>query len=357
LKYQIPQNIRELVPYEPVTADYDVRLDANESFLNLPEPIVSEFQEALPKVLWNRYPDASAQELCKAFADYYQVDTESVVAFDGSDEVLALLNATLFQGGKAAAFAEDFSMYRQYALTYGVDCVTLHKEADLTISVDRVLRQIEEEGISILLFSNPCNPTSIGLCRSEVLRLVQNTDALVVLDEAYMDFWRKEESLLDVVDEYENLIILKTCSKALGMASIRIGFAVSKVFSKTFKAVKSPYNVNTVSQLLGTILFSHPEYLQDAAEKLIASRAYLQEEVSKLQMRFPSVLEELYPSVTNFLYLKTKACDTIYRAALSNSISIRKMNGYLRITAGSEEENRRLLSFLSNILPTIEGTV
>lgn len=350
MKYQIPENIRTLVPYEPVTPDFRVRLDANESFLKPPASLISQFQQALTTLDWNRYPDASATALCEAFGRYYRVDPKAVVAFDGSDEVLALMSATFHTGGKLAVFAEDFSMYRQYAQTYGASCIVLPKEPDLTIQVDRVLQQIRDEGITALLFSNPCNPTSLGLPKREVLRLVEGTDALIILDEAYMDFWDPQESLLDCVGRYENLILLKTCSKALGMASIRLGFALSPQFAKVYKAVKSPYNVNAVSQVFGTILLNHPALLEDARRQLISSRQMLQRELEVLAEEYPTVFPVVYPSCTNFIYLETPYAAEIHQKLQQRSVSIRKMNGHLRITAGSEEENHILLTELRAVL-------
>lgn len=355
MKYTLPENIRTLVPYEPVDAQYEVRLDANESFLQPPVSIIQEFQQALLSVDFNRYPDASATKLCEAFGTYYGVDPRFVVAFDGSDEVLALMSATFYRGGTLGVFSDDFSMYRQYAQTYGADCVTLSKEADLTISVDRLLKQMEEQHVTALLFSNPCNPTSLGLSRKEVLRLLESTDALIILDEAYMDFWDLRESLLDCVEQYDNLIVLKTCSKAMGMASVRLGFAVSKSFAKVYRAVKSPYNVNSVSQLLGTIMLNHPDWLQTAAKTLIASRQSLQIEMDRLAKQYPSILPVVYPSCTNFIYVQTPYAEEIYQKLQKRSISIRKMKGHLRITAGSPEENQKVLAALRDILEEQNG--
>lgn len=355
MAYHLPENIKHLVPYEPVTADYCVRLDANESFLQPPKEILQEFHQAMDTIEWNRYPDASATELCQAFGAYYGVDPQTVVAFDGSDEVLALMSATLHTGGKLAVFAQDFSMYRQYAETYGAQCVVLSKQDDLTISVDRVLQEIQEQQITAILFSNPCNPTSLGLPRAEVLRLVQNTDALVILDEAYMDFWDFSESLLDVVNDYPNLIVLKTCSKAIGFASVRVGFAVSKAFAKVFRAVKSPYNVNALSQKLATVLLRRSDYLEEARRLLVASRTELQQELQVLAAEYPRLFPVVYPSCTNFVYLQAPQAEEIHRRLQQASVSIRKMGGYLRITAGSTEENRILIQELRRVCEAMEG--
>lgn len=121
------------------------------------------------------------------------------------------------------------------------------KKEDLTIDVDALIAAVNESGAKVVLFSNPCNPTSLGLCREEVRKLITSVSALVVLDEGYMDFW--DQSLLGEVAQYDNLIILRTCSKAFGMAAVRLGFARGKSETDADAARgEIPYNVNSVSQ-------------------------------------------------------------------------------------------------------------
>lgn len=354
MKYQIPKAIEELIPYEPISGDYKIRLDANESYRNLQPEQLKLLQEKLSEVNFNRYPDPYARKLCRAFGEYYGVDENLVTVFDGSDEALALMSATLYEKGqKLGVFTHDFSMYRQYAETYKTECVMIPKEEDLTIDVDKTLRFIAENGISALLFSNPCNPTSLGLERAEVIRLIEGTDALIILDEAYMDFW--SESLLDRVEEYDNLIILKTCSKAVGLAAIRLGFVVANPkFTRVLRAVKSPYNVNTVSQLFGEVILSQKDYLTAVCDEIVENRKSLEREIRALANTCP-VLEEPYPSCTNFVYFKTAQTEEIFRRLLAASIAVRKMGDYLRISTGSEEENKVLLRELAGILRELSG--
>ena len=123
------------------------------------------------------------------------------------------------------------------------------KGEDFRIDPQAVIDEVKRQDVKMLIFSNPCNPTSVGLAAEDVRKIVRGVDALVVLDEAYMDFW--DQSLLSEVSDYDNLIILKTCSKAIGMAALRVGFAVAnEVITKALKAVKSPYNVNSISQAI-----------------------------------------------------------------------------------------------------------
>lgn len=352
MKYEIPEKIRNLVPYEPINGEYKIRLDANEAYSNPTETLLKAFENSIKSTKLNRYPDPNATELCKAFGEFYSVSCELVTAFDGSDEVLALICATFFSAGqKLAVFSDDFSMYKQYANTYATECVVIPKEKNLMIDVDKTIAFLIENNISALLFSNPCNPTSLGLKRSEVIKIITNTQALVIVDEAYMDFWN--ESVLNRVESFDNLIVLKTCSKAIGLAGIRLGFAVaSKGLTRVFKAVKSPYNVNSISQEIGRIALNEHEYLTNLVSKICKNRIWLQEKFEMLDNKFPTKIKT-YKSCTNFIFievLETGGSDKIWKELILSSIAVRKMGNYLRITAGSEEENKILCDEFERIL-------
>ena len=353
MEYQIPEKIRDLVPYEPISGSYRVRLDANESYLNLSEEQLKQVFARLEKeVSYNRYPDPMAAKLCTAFAEYYGISPELVTAGNGSDELITLILGTMFDSSmKIGVFAQDFSMYRVYAQCYGVPTVTLSKRDDLTIDVDQTIQEVNRLGLSGLVFSNPCNPTSLGLKREEVLRLVQGVNALVILDEAYMDFW--DQSVLDQVEKYENLLILKTCSKAIGLAGIRIGLAVTnRKLSRLLKAVKSPYNVNSVSQIYGEELLKDHDYLRQAARSIRGQTVKLEAMLRRVREQYPK-LGEVYPSVTNFVYLKTSNSQDIYQGLQKRGIAVRLMGGYLRICAGTEEEQELLEEALVSVLAAL----
>ena len=201
-----------------------------------------------------------------------------------------------------------------------------------------------ETGAKMILFSNPCNPTSLGLSRKQVRKLIRSVDSLVVLDEAYMDFW--DQSLLSEVEDYENLIILRTSSKAIGCAAIRLGFAVANErLSNALRAVKSPYNVNSFTQMAGTVLFQHKELLERARRQIICQRESLYDALLSVQKEFPGKYK-LWKPETNFVFIKPEVPEDarrIFEFLLKNQIAIRCMGNYLRITAGSPEENAELI--------------
>ncbi len=354
MSYQLPKRLQTLVPYQPIEGDYRIRLDANESFFTPTPKSLEEVKNQISTIPYHRYPDPYATGACQAFADYHQVPASNVVAANGSDELIGLLCGVFFDDtDQIAVFEQDFSMYRVYLETYGKRCVTLPKCADLTIDIEKTIEAIQAQNISAIIFSNPCNPTSIGMTRADVLHLVKSVDALVILDEAYMDFWN--QSLLDVVTEYDNLVILKTCSKAIGLAGIRLGFAIANDrLIRVLRAAKAPYNVNILTQCYAEILLSDPDYLNRCTTALVQGTASLYQSLVVLQDQY-DVIETVYKPCTNFVYLKSSQATAIHTALLEKSIAVRCFKEYLRISCGSPVENAAFITALSDILK--EGLV
>ncbi len=353
MSYELNSKLRNLVPYEPITETYKIRLDANESFINLNDEIKLRISDAVSKIDFNRYPDPYATETVNAFAEFFGISDKHVTAGNGSDELISIISSCFLQkGDKIVTLKPDFSMYAFYGTLYENDVLVYGKNDDLSIDINGLIDFVNENNARAVIFSNPCNPTSLGILKEDVIKLISETDALVILDEAYMDFWN--QSILDKIGDYDNLIILKTCSKAVGMASIRLGFAVAgEKITNALRAAKSPYNCDTVSQEIGRIVLSEKEFLLDSIKRIKDSRDYLYSEIVKLSEEFSS-LGYVYPTVTNFVFIKSENSKMIFDELLKRSIAIRYMGEYIRITAGSMEENKELLSSLKSILENIK---
>jgi len=336
--YQLNEKIRDLKPYDPITGYYPIRLDANESFLDVTNAVVSKILKASAFTEYNRYPDPCASDVCSSFAAYYGIKADNVTAGNGSDELISVIyNAFLMKGDTMMTVSPDFSMYRFYASIVEANCVEYQKNPDLTINVDEMIYFAKKHDVKMIVFSNPCNPTSLGLNKADVRRLVTSVDALVVLDEAYMDFWN--ESLLEEAENYDNLIILRTCSKAFGMAGIRLGFAVANLtLTNVLKSVKSPYNVNSLTQKIGSIILREKEFIHTSIAEIVASRDALYSEMKRVESSYSDEIQ-VYPSVTNFVYIKMKNAKGMYEILLKAGIAVRFMGDYLRVSAGSTKEN------------------
>ncbi len=342
--YELNQKIKELVPYEPISGTYNIRLDANECPDNLPDNILEQFHQKLDEIAFNRYPNPLALRLVQSFARYYGVKPELVTAGNGSDELIFLIeSAFLEKGDKMLVVSPDFSMYQFYSSICEVECETFFKNESLDIDVDALIETINANDIKLVLFSNPCNPTGKGITREQAQRLVSSVSALVILDEAYMDFWT--ESLLDKIEDYSNLIILRTASKLVGSAALRLGFAVANpVISRAIKAVKSPYNVNSISQAFGEVIYQNREYLQNRQKTIVRNKETLYNglvDIAKSQTDMT-----VYSSVANFVFVKTPRAKEIWEYLKTKSIVVRLMGGCLRITAGTADEVGETLAAL-----------
>lgn len=349
--FQLNEKVKNLTPYEPISGTYEIRLDANESFLEFSEEIENEMIEALKNTAFNRYPDPMATKLVDGFSKYFGVNPECVTAGNGSDEIISvIMNAFLQKGDKILTLEPDFSMYRFYAEIAECESVKYQKDENLDVNIDDVISLANSEKVRIVIFSNPCNPTSRIITKEDIRKLINGTDALVVLDEAYMDF-AGDESLLGEFEKYDNLIILKTCSKALGSAALRLGFAVAnKTLTNVIRAVKSPYNVNSVSQALGEVLFAHPDYIDNCIETVVNSRKELYSAI--LQIKSDKI-EKVFETHTNFVFLKVKNAKQVFEKMKENSIIVRNMGDYLRITAGTKNENEKMLETFKKVLEEV----
>lgn len=349
MAFELNEKVVNLVPYDPICGTYSIRLDANESYITPPDYLLEKIEKAVRNAAFNRYPDPLARGVCKAFADYYGIDSRFVTAFDGSDESISVvMNAFLQKGDKVMTLSPDFSMYKFYSSIVECECITLEKNKDFTFDVDRIIKTVNDNNVRLLIFSNPCNPSSVGCDACGVRRIIKETDALVVLDEAYMDFWN--QSLMGEFNDYDNLIILKTCSKAFGMAAIRLGFCVAnKRLTDVLRSVKSPYNVNSVTQAIGEAVLSEKEYLKDCVKKIIGRRDELYAQMKKIESEFPNKVSVVEPN-TNFVYTEFDNAKALFEYLKENGTVVRNMGSFLRITAGSSEENSTVVEQIRQYL-------
>jgi histidinol-phosphate aminotransferase len=351
--YELTKKLKKIDSYEPVEMDFKIRLDANESPFNVTKEMADEIAEAVRKIPFNRYPDPYACGVRKAFAKANNLPYEYITAGNGSDELISIIaSCFLEKGDRILTLTPDFSMYAFYSKLYELDVRILSKDENYnTINVSEIIDYCNNQNIKALIFSNPCNPTSLGIKKSEIIRLLKNVFCLVIIDEAYMDFW--DESVLSEVQNFDNLIVLKTCSKAFGAAAIRLGFAVAKEnISGALRAAKSPYNTDTLSQTIGEIILSHKTEAEANIREILENKEHLQAGLAALSNEF-EVIDKVYDSVTNFVLIRTSKGAEIYEKLLAESISVRYMGKYLRITAGTKAENEILLEKLRQCLASL----
>ncbi len=348
MPYEICDKLKNMKPYEPISGEYPIRMDANESFITPDEHLKQRIAEAVAQISFNRYPDALATDVCKAFTLYYGVSADCVTAGNGSDELISVIIGSMLQKGDTLlTVAPDFSMYRFYGDMSEANVVTVQKDENLQMDVDVILKAARESNAKALIFSTPCNPTSLVLEKSEVLRLIRSTNMLVIVDEAYMDF--SNQSILREVESFDNVIVLKTCSKAFS-AAIRLGFAVSnRRITGALRAAKSPYNVNSVTQAIGAVILSEAAYNRACIQRVLQSREQLYSGLLALAATKTDIIRVFKPE-TNFVFIELRNANACFEALLQKGIVVRHFSKHLRITAGTQDENKALLSALETII-------
>lgn len=338
MSYTLNNKIKNLVPYEPISGTFNIRLDANECTLNYNDEFKQLVFDAVNSIEFNRYPDPTCINIRKSFANFYGIDYKNVTVGNGSDELLFIIESAFLEKWDSLLVATpDFSMYEFYSSITEVNCVKYEKNTELNIDIDKLINIVNSNNIGLVLFSNPCNPTGQGVCKKDIVKLLNSVNALVVLDEAYMDFWSDEESLIKDVNNYSNLIVLRTASKAMGSAALRLGFAVSNItITNALTAVKSPYNVNTLSQTIGASVYKNKKFLKNQINTIVENTNLLYNRLVDIGEKTEDFV--VYPTKTNFVFIKTSFGKDLWNFLKDNSVAIRFMGDYIRITAGTKEE-------------------
>lgn len=350
---RISERFKDRAPYSPGGKSCPVVLNANESFVRPSAELVEEFQSIVANCDFNRYPDPRATALCQAFADLFELDWQCVTAGNGSDELIELLFACLVApGDRVVTVNPDFSMYGNGAYMNGVEEIVYQQE-DYAIDVEALVNLCKTRDAAMLIFSNPCNPTGAVLSREAVIRILNEFDGIVVVDEAYMDF--SDQSVLDLAGHQENLIVLKTCSKALGMAGLRVGFAVTTLEMTSYLQIGKPfYNVGRLTQELATAVLRRKDEIRAAIDTINASTAELMAGLSALVQQYEA-LGTLIPSATNFAYIVTDYAPVLFEKMQDHGVLIRKPQpNALRINSGTKEENAACLKALEACLKELE---
>ena len=339
-------------PYEPVAPperlqaesgvgeEGIVRLNANENPYG-PPPRVRQLIESFDAA--NIYPDPDHAALRACLSGYTGFDADRIVAGSGSDELIALL-ARLFvePGGTVVAATPTFGMYAVETDLIGARFVGVPRNPDdFSIDLPRLVEAARDA--SIMFFSTPNNPTGNSVTEEEI-RAVAETEVITVVDEAYAEFSGK--SLMFLVDEYPNVIFLRTFSKWAGLAGLRVGYGIFPAeVASILMTVKPPYNVNTLAQAAAIAAIEDLDAALATVSLIVKERAVLLEELQSL----PGV--RVYPSDANFLLVRFLEHDAkeLHATLLQRGIALRHFNtpelrDCIRITVGRPRDHERLLA-------------
>jgi histidinol-phosphate aminotransferase len=341
----VRENIRNLTPYRSARDDYDsgTLLDANENSYG------STVQNSLQL---HRYPSPTHDALRKKIAEYRGVDFENIFLGVGSDEPIDLLMRIFCDPGKDSILITPptYGMYKVAANINNVGIKKVLLTEKFQLKPDEILKEADEQ-TKILFLCSPNNPTANDLKRTDLLKLTAGFPGIVVVDEAYIDF-SKQESMAEVVQQYPNLVVLQTLSKAFGLAGIRLGIAIAnpEIISYMLR-VKAPYNINKLTADAALRAFDNKDLLKFNIDAIRNERKYVAE-----QLEMSDTVEKVYPSNANFLLFKIPNAQLVYKKLAEKGVIIRYRGNEplcedcLRVTIGTPDENVRFLKTLKKVL-------
>ncbi len=337
MKNLVRKNILALKPYSCARDEFkgeaSVYLDANENPLNAP---------------YNRYPDPLQWEVKNKISKIKRVAPEQIMLGNGSDEPIDLIYRIFCEPKEdnVVAIAPTYGMYGVCADINNVEYRSVPLNEDFTLDASKVLAATDAH-TKVVWLCSPNNPSGNLLKKSEIEKILNNFNGIVVIDEAYVDF-SSEDSWLNSLNKYPRLIVLQTFSKAWGLAAVRCGMAfASEEIIGFFNKVKYPYNINILTQRLVSEEIDQEDRKKEWVEMLLKQRAMLAEMLNQLP-----IVEKVYKSDANFLLTKVTDANGIYNYLVGKGIIVRNRNtvqlcgNCLRITVGTKEENETLIDAL-----------
>lgn len=335
------------IPGEQLNQSEIIKLNTNENPYP-PSQAVIEAIKTEAEVALNLYPSPTVDELREDIASYYRLSKENVFIGNGSDEILAFSFMAFFETEKRIRFPEiSYSFYPVYARLFDIPYDAIKLGKDFTITPEDYFHS--EGGV---IFPNPNAPTSIFLELDAVRQILEhNPEKVVIIDEAYIDF--AKASAVQLLQSYENLLVVQTLSKSRSLAGLRVGFALgSRELIEGLTRTKDSFNSYTIDRLAiagARAAINDNDYFTETTKKIIATRDWL---IPELQSRNFYVL----PSQTNFLFIRQKErpAEDLYLQLKEKNILVRyfnkpEINNYLRVTIGTDAEMKQFLSTLDNL--------
>lgn len=345
---QIVAQLDPYVPGEQPKLDNLIKLNTNENPYGPSPKALQAMTGAMTDDL-RLYPDPDADRLKQAAADYYQLDTSQVFVGNGSDEVLAHIFNGLLNHAKPVLFPDiTYSFYPVYCGLYDIEFEAVPLADDFSLNVDDY-----NKANGGIIFPNPNAPTGRLLSLTDVERLLlANTESVVVVDEAYIDFGG--ESAIALVDRFDNLLVTQTLSKSRSLAGMRIGLALGNAeLIEALERVKNSFNSYPLSRpaiVGGAASFADEAYFQKTCQTVINSRELIVQKLVELGF-------DVLPSAANFVFVRHPQYDAadLSVALRQKNIIVRhfrqpRIEQFLRITVGTPEQNSALISALAELL-------
>jgi histidinol-phosphate aminotransferase len=329
-----------------------VKLNQNESPYDLPAEIKEAVAEQFLSIPVNRYPREHPWELRDKLALSLGVEPEMLLIGNGSNELTQTIGLAFVERGEPVVLPRPmFALYESVVRMHGGRVVGIPPKEDLSFDVDAIVEAIESESPALTIVTTPNNPTGLAVSYRDVERIVQASRGVVLVDEAYWEF-NDEPSAAGLLGDHPNLIIIRTFSKAMGMAGMRLGYLLANplMISELLKA-RLPFMIDRFSETVGLAVLDRPHLVDERVTALKESFAELVTGMEAL----PGV--KVMPSAANFVLFQTEMepADLLHRLAdqdvlVRNMSGYPELRGYLRVNAGTPSENKAFLVALERAL-------
>lgn len=338
--------VRELKPYKIKKFECKTRLDSNENPFNIAIKLKADLADEIFNNL-NRYPDSASEELRQALSNYTGLGTENIICGNGSDEIIKIVvDAFINPGDTIITHYPTFSMYKIIGEIAGAKVIEIKDDKSFNIQIDNIIFEANRRNAKLIFLCSPNNPTGTVIEEGDILKVLNNTKALVVLDEAYYEFYGK--SMAPYVKS-RKLLVLRTLSKAFGIAGLRVGYGLgNSELIAVLNKVKPPYNINVLSQKIATKLLEKPQIIEEYVNYIRMERKYLNKELKKINYI------DVFPSKGNYILIKTNSSKLLNKLK-EKSIGVRDysghriLDGYIRLSIGTRTENNEVLSVLKDV--------
>ncbi len=326
----------------------DVKLNQNESPFDLPAGLKQELLDAHAQVEMNRYPSEQPEALRHALAEYDGVDPDQILVGNGSNEITYTFGLAFLDPGDPVVLPRPmFSLYEKVMRLQEADLTIVPPQDDFGFDADALATAAAETEAVLTILTTPNNPTGLAMTLDELEQVVTASSGFVVIDEAYVEF-NPEGTAIDLLEQHPNVLILRTLSKGFGLAGARLGYLLAHpaVVTELMKA-RLPFMVDRFAEQTALAVLRRPDLIEDRVSRIEASTTTLTEALQAMEG------VEVVPSQANFVVFTTPLpADTLQDRLADRGVLVRNMGGYpelegyLRVSAGTEEENNAFLDAL-----------
>ncbi len=346
----VREELRGLTPYKPDLYPGYIKLDANENPYAFPGEIQEKIYKAIDSEAFNRYPDPMAEELVNEICACYGLSPDQVMVGNGSDELILNLMLTFGAGNRVVITPPTFSMYGIHARVAGAEIVEAPRDQEFALVTDEIIQAGNSAGLVVIC--SPNNPSGNSAATNQITSILKGCRCPVVVDQAYLEFGGAD--MQPLLADYDNLVILRTMSKAYGLAGLRVGylFAGPGIINYLLK-VKQPFNLNNFSQAAALEVLRRRDLFIPQVAQITGERKKMYRALRDI----PGI--QVFPSDTNYLlFAAGDKAGEVYQGLLREKVLIRNFGEpslvhYLRVTVGTPEENKIFLSALRKVIDTL----